>query len=530
MCRVLVVAPWGFPGSWRDAYYKDPLSGRVVFSCSSLVYILCFLRSSSGLLSESSCGDYEARVYLLVLESIADYDKVNKKRDSLCSEVFYEVFERRGVKERYIDCLGKRYGKNCYKEISDALKEFINRIYEESIDKSKVSCEISELPIIEPIILPAIGKPGVEITYLRDVGDFKSLALMELSKKLFIEDNYLFNELIIDLSHGINFMPAATYELAYELASLSLLASRSRDTPDEKKSGRKGVRIRVYNSDPTPPREAQEKTPVLRMNIVRDFELREIYLPKDEIGKIIDLRGETSETVIKSIDHVRGIIQEVIPKILRSLIRPYPLLLIYFSKYFIDKQFSDFKNYLDAIEDTWYQSNKWDQNNKTLKKTMYIIPEDLYLILLSYTVAKFIKDSGVTNRLDDIEILAKEIYSDISVIHEELITHEISRIRECAKKLESGGADSSSGRSILLADAYGLCQGQGGAALRIRGQPDKRVMIAHAGFQSEYVLIDFRDKDIYLRYVDPRSGSVKPFDLENIDIKHLNDVFGGVLS
>ena len=54
--------------------------------------------------------------------------------------------------------------------------------------------------------------------------------------------NREYDEIVLDLTHGINFMPALTLRVAYRLASILLVAYRE--------LGKRGIRILVYNSDP----------------------------------------------------------------------------------------------------------------------------------------------------------------------------------------------------------------------------------------------------------------------------------------
>ncbi len=113
---------------------------------------------------------------------------------------------------------------------------------------SKYLCELAGLA--EIIILPGVITHG-QSRFQGKISDYYYLLLYKLYSKL---SKNLPNKLVLDLTHGINYMPALTYKAVRELASLLILKKALSKPEDDE------MILEVYNSDPVHPEETIRDT------------------------------------------------------------------------------------------------------------------------------------------------------------------------------------------------------------------------------------------------------------------------------
>lgn len=94
------------------------------------------------------------------------------------------------------------------------LKEFIVEFIKCLFEKYELSLSINNLNVI---IAPAIGSPSGRWVFRGDLQDFESRVLYELGKLCLTKP---YPRVIIDLSHGINFMPSLIMHLIRKLVSI----------------------------------------------------------------------------------------------------------------------------------------------------------------------------------------------------------------------------------------------------------------------------------------------------------------------
>jgi CRISPR-associated protein Csx1 len=162
--------------------------------------------------------------------------------------------------------LKKSANAKTYDEALNTLKEFV---------KEFVKCLGL---LIEPyvVICPAVGSPGNIWRFTGHPTDFEATALYHLGK-LCIEKPC--TRLVLDLTHGVNFMPAVTLKLAEKLASIILAAHMGSVASLED-----GVELHVYNSDPASPGSTANK---LNINRIMKDKIKTITAPHDLPKRLI---------------------------------------------------------------------------------------------------------------------------------------------------------------------------------------------------------------------------------------------------
>jgi CRISPR-associated protein Csx1 len=155
---------------------------------------------------------------------------------------------------------------------------------------------------VRTVVAPAVGSPGGVWKFSGKAEDFESAVLYEPGSMVL---NREYDEIVLDLTHGINFMPALTLRIAYRLASILLVAYGE--------LGKRGIRILVYNSDPHRyDREESKRFPVninliarealqgvRRARLVVRGEVRELELP-DDLVKDVERVVESLRRVLES--------------------------------------------------------------------------------------------------------------------------------------------------------------------------------------------------------------------------------------
>ncbi|MGC9115887.1 MAG: CRISPR-associated CARF protein Csx1 [Fervidicoccaceae archaeon] len=489
----LIIATWGAPWVWRKTKYVLHEEGvsESVESCSS-VFALAKKHKN-------------AKVIIVGADSLLDYEQRQNGRgeDQFCGDIFYDVADK-----LKIEPLSKSMEKySSYEEIILDAKKLISET------AKRMSPEGLTLNNMEAIIMPMLGKPS-EVTFNGGPRDPFSVLLFELFKitKDSSKDSS-FGKIYLDLSQGVNYMPSLLLQAAKMLASLSLF-DPSIDTKDV-------VEIKAFNSEPA------RKLSEIALHEIYWENVGTIQVPlglgdSREI-KVLDRRtgteGDDGKKAVDSLiefnenfDKIKGSVS----KVLKSLRYPVPLLLRYSCS-----TIEDYREFLNALDDAfslWKENTVINSDGKRIERRLELNYWGLYSYSLSYKACSQIKDSERQNAdgstkpqnsndvimyLDEFNEIAEKIYRRVSRAFEPIIKNEVSNIE---KKIEEKGEVLNKGECQKLDELFrkeGDSEERGSGASKGTREPDRRIVIAHAGLQREYVEV-CREKEggrIYLRYI-----------------------------
>ena len=431
--RELLIATWGDPAKWSEAKYL--IGGKEYGHCTSLIPILLSMRE------RVETG--EVNLVIIVLESLIDYNPSGTigGSSSFCRTC---VEECSGILE-------KARESGSYAEIRSRISEFIEKVYNCLLEKYGIALSVQP----RVIVAPAIGSPAGNWRFIGGLKDFESIVLKELGDFLL---STKYSKIIVDLTHGINFMPSLTMRLIPRLASILLLRHPELSS----------VEAVVYNSDPYPLK--RNGTPLLNINEAYRETLETIQLIHSipHLTELLD-RFKTDEHALQVYKKANKLSNEilfgVVKHIYKSLYYPLPLALCYFTSpddcKSLDKVSSIIKDVLDSVRIVRNGSNG------TIERPVSIEPDAVYAYLISKAVCERINEmtdstsGSITKRGWSLEFLEKSvapIYKKVHKAFETLIKHEISK----------------------LGDKVGPPRYRGGSQCN----PDNRIMVAHAGFQN----------------------------------------------
>jgi CRISPR-associated protein Csx1 len=477
--NVLVVAPWGLPPQWRDVMYVLEVDDKCFKGsrkyCTTLIPLLLSM--------EDHVKAGKVDVAIIALDSLVN--KYTKTEDSTCFKCYNEL-------SMYIDEASK---SSSYNELTLKLKEFIVEFIKCLFEKYELSLSINNLNVI---IAPAIGSPGGRWVFRGDLQDFESRVLYELGKLCLTKP---YSRVIIDLSHGINFMPSLVIHLIRKLVSIQLLAHKElRD-----------VAVEVFNSDPIPPLGTPERD--IRINRAVYENVRSILLVHN-IPEFIDFSHvvESDESLKSKFLPVKIDLTNKVSSVLRdirciysSLYYPLPLALHYFLHKDVCECIDSLTNVLDRVID-YVVVDYGDPNSPTIVRPITVNPDTLYIYYIARALCKRI--GGHSGEAPTIDYIKSEVMPIYEYIHESLpilIGQELSNLERLGKDLKDlQNYQSLKGTWKTLDEVRLLVKRSSGSEESKKRRPDKRILIAHAGFQDEFIQILIND-EFKLKYVlDPK--------------------------
>ncbi len=423
----MIVAPWGLPALWGETIYV--LEKWEMTSCTSL-----------GLVAQIFSGK-EVDVAILALDSLVD-EYLSQKGESKCYSCY----------EKYRSFIRESAKVSGYSELKILLNSFV---------KQFVEClELSFDPFV--VICPAIGSPGSKWRFSGSPYDFEAVALYELGK-LCIEKAY--TRIVLDLTHGVNFMPAVTLKLAGELASLILAVHEGLQN---------GVELRVYNSDPKPPVSG---TTHLNLNLVAKERIKSLLALHQLPPRLLDTK---KSDLFKKRDELNSKYHNMVKLPLSTIYYPLPLALCE-----VVPKAGDSPNPLQILEEAF---TLWCKNvsvsDKLMERLIALDPDAIYALLLLEAVRRRLEVTDKPPNLGDIKKLAN-LYGVVNESFYYLIMNEISRIEESLNQLMNTGW-------VPLSQLFSKDEGY-------KKNPDKRIMIAHAGLQKELVEVNIHTKQLRYR-------------------------------
>lgn len=429
----LVIVPWGMPAQWRTVTYE--LEGKMIQFCTTLPILLAKFEG--------------ADVALLVLDSLVDeYDRERQRKPPVQS-VCYDCYDELREPMRKASEAGS-YGE---------LRVRVRRFVENYVECLKGRC--SRLPEnwhLHVAVCPAVGSPGGGWSFEGRASDFEAVALYELGR-LCAEHPY--RRVVLDLSHGVNFMPALALRLAEELTGM-LLAAHS-----ELLDG--GVELLVYNSDPAPLSAAPGRP--LSVNEIARARVTSVPVPHELPQQLLKRRERLEAGLDKEVERVNRRYQEAARLALSALYHPMPLALCHSHR----KARESF-SVLDEAFELWLRCASVERN--TVRRRLSLNPKGVYALLLAGSAAKRLESASASypTDLDKLVELA-QLYRAVNENYYYLVMNELSRIEGALRR-------SAAAPTFLFPPTplYELLGEKPGKPVL-----NKRVMIAHAGLQKEFV-------------------------------------------
>ncbi len=426
---VLLISTWGNPVHWNVVSYKINEIERP--SCTSLLPMLEWL-------------GFEVDSVVIVLDGLVDRSSGDRFAEGMCGECGKEAYEKAGRKVKDYPSL--------LEEVRGISQNILRCLFE------KAGLE-SEEPHI--LVAPSVGRPGGNWEFQGDARDFIGVVLIELGN-LILEKTY--RRIVLDLTHGINFMPAELMYLARMLASLSLA---SHPEVDE-------VAVEAYNSDPY-----SRGTSPLNLNLVYRETFRNIQFPPS-LGRLLTPKGEPPEDVRVFNDRT-GKLRGWVRDLLSSLYYPLPLALL---------ELYDKEDAAKDLEDSVKRAYELWKGNTEVKgwrvsRRVAINYESVYAFLLSRAISLYLRGKvEVPADLDLLREISEAIYGKVGEIHKVIIAQELSELQRNPVKWKLG--EKRPNRRVMIAHAglqEGLIELEGDEEIRVKYRRDIREILKEAGLR-----------------------------------------------
>ena len=274
-------------------------------------------------------------------------------------------------------------------------------------------------------------------------------------------------EVHLDLSHGINFMPVLTYRIIRRLLGMMALVKK--------------VKLTVYNSDPHVKGVAGSP---LRINVVEESTFNpEPYSLK--ANKVRVLRSRTEKNLGRVIDEAfRGAnVGKKHWAFLGALYNGLPLAL---TTFFPDT--NPLKKAIDSAEALYFRETEIIESEKGLRVLRNLEFTKHFEVMVSlWFMAELMERMGLSRKeileVGDIEYITNSIFG-YDERFKSRILNEIRRIKEMGDKIS---CEWNLYNSIMNAEA---------------GTIDKRNFIAHAGFERNAVELRKVNENIQVRYAE----------------------------
>jgi CRISPR-associated protein Csx1 len=471
----LVVAPWGMPYIWKLVVYE--INRFRCKSCTSFLPLLTWLRSEEF-------KDVEIHPVVIVLDSVIDWRKQNLQTQNPCRICF----------ERFGDILVKTANVSTYDMLKQLVAEFTKKFIYCVADETRCNfggeekncSEVLEdvLKNIHIIVAPAIGKPGGTWSFIGRIQDYEIAVLRDISAKLMSNP---YNVIIADLTHGINFMPSITTRIISRIASILLLAHREVSS----------VEVKLYNSDPIPTTATENTvisineavyTSVKSIEVVHNIANKFVYASSKEYSFIEAELG-------KSIGGVLGKTLSTLRYMYSALYYPLPLAL----HTFLCTMYKDLE-VVEHIEEVVVNKIIVDHVKHGIIRPLTMDSDIYYIYLLLKALRQRLSTTCREPELsiDTLRLELAPIYKYIHTSYENLIEHELSQVKLIVDKvLQKPEYQSLQGLYRTLAE---LEVSEDRRETKEKKRMDKRIMIAHAGLQKEFVAVEISSKP-KLKYI-----------------------------
>lgn len=552
----IVISTWGHPASWSKAKYR--FNGKEYSSCCTLIPILGHLiigecRDSENQVDPGKLEERASsikRIYVLGLDSVIDERKSEERKSekrSVCSEAFKSCKEK---------SLGSNVSLTEYSNLIEATEGIYKCVFEELIKAD--TCLQAYLSLLGSrarfIAVPAIGSPGGNLTFSGDPENYLSISLLRIGEDILRENDLSRCERIkvwFDSTHGINYMPVLTLRVSEIIAQVLRVRFGSE------------VEVEVFNSDPYPPGSSQG-TVDLNINKTLAKRIIEVEIPRIPSNKWYDIYGEDICREEKTISKISESLEEPLGKdtksgkdlksktlnVIASLYSPTPLALMYACYEFLCKHGGEalIKGYGDGdvagepcvdalsrlalVGDLWICFTK--KNNKKFIRCLTLRSNAVWALLLAYATCRSLheelaKSSGSVKRINGtiafrFDFLKKtfmddekQLYTRIHSAHYYIIADELSRLSRSIEKAKEKGVIGKCIRYDELIESTGRSSSQQTNYSDKSREPNERILIAHAGLQSDLVEICIENDGVYVKYLND--------DVVGKVFNHLRNVF-----
>ena len=466
----LLVTTWGLPARWIEASYVfTPGEKTKVNSCTTLIPILHSIREA--------IEEGKVDLAFIVLDSLIDkFTGRPEKLDSKC----FECYKKHS---HYLD-----EETDTYVEMINNIRKFVEELVKCLLEEYNLDIEIK--PHI--IVAPAVGSPGGRWIFKGELWDYQSKVLIELGEMCLSRP---YQRLILDLSHGINYMPSLTLQLLPMISSIILLSHQELNN----------VKITVYNSDPV----AQVTTPIPSILNKDEVEVDSLFLVHRGLSSPSLSKWARREAINylqqkKRLEESFHRVCQEVKYLYTSLYYPLPLALYYFSCgdncMKLEKTWSIIKS---ELESSIILIRNRDRNE--ILRPISVDPSTLYIYFVSRALCKRLGDHGLEPpsimRLKEKEA---EVYRFVHKALHRVVEHELGILMQLVKKLKG---------QVELYKYYkeswtSLCIIR--KALDMESEDCKkdikaesielRNLIAHTGLLKDLVEILVSDNDVRIKY------------------------------
>jgi CRISPR-associated protein Csx1 len=398
----LLIFTWGLPARWIEVPYVFTPGEKTKFNyCTTLIPILHSIREA--------IEEGKVDLAIIVLDSLIDkFIGRPEKLDSKC----FECYKKHS---HYLDEV-----TDTYHEMTNKIKKFIEEF---------VKCLFMEYSLdieIKPhvIVAPAVGSPGGKWIFKGELWDYQSKVLIELGEICLSKP---YQRLMLDLSHGINYMPSLTLQLLPMISSILLLSHKELSS----------VKITVYNSDPVA--QATTQTPLV---INKDeVEVDSLFLVHGGFSSPSLSKWARQEAINylqrkKRLEEYFSRVRQDAKYLYTSLYYPLPLALYYLSC----------RDNCRKLEETWSTIKSElessiilirDHDKNEILRPISVDPSTLYIYFVSRALCKRLGDHGLEPpsiiRLKEKEA---EVYRFVHKALHRIVEHELSILMQLVKKLK----------------------------------------------------------------------------------------------
>jgi CRISPR-associated protein Csx1 len=469
----LFVATWGLPAVWEEALYVfSPGEKSERKYCTTLIPLLLSMR-------EAVDGG-KPDLVIVVLDSLVNkYTPRDQRKqpESKCYECYNDL-------SKYIDMAAS---SSSYTGIVSHIKRFIEEFVKCLLDKYNVELEVKP----HVIVAPAVGSPGGNWVFKGELWDYQSKVLVELGELCL---NKPYQRVVLDLSHGINYMPSLTLHLSPMISSILLLAHREL----------KSVEFTLYNSDPF----SSNRPLVLNRDEVK---VDSIHLVHRRIKPVELSRWARSEAakyleLKKALDDIFREVLGYAKYLYTSLYYPLPLALYYLTREDICRSLNEAWNKIRrGLEDSVFVNRE----EREVLRPITIDPLTLYMYYVARALCKRLGDHGVEDPLvTRLREREAEVYELVHKALHRVVQHELDDIVKKVKDLRGQEAlyrclKGSWIRLCQLRAIVGVEKDSCAEKIDLYRFENRRNLIAHAGLLKDIVEVLVEDDEkIRIRYVE----------------------------
>ena len=382
------------------------------------------------------------------IKSISTLSILSKKYDKVIILAMDSLIDIRPDKrsylyDEYMETIAKiqESGIKGYGELVESVHNFIK------LSLKKIGIGNSEI-----VVLPSFGSPGGGFRFEGSPEDYVSVGLWKI-EKIIENAGEDIEEVSIDLTNGMNFITALTTNICNMVTDIELMRNSSHIK----------IITEYFNSDPYSPSLKDGDFYIRSVSkIIKDrIDLPYLTIMTDS-KKFLGFKSTESDLRV-DINETNRNYSKIVPNVLKAIYYPLPLVLKYYAN----------KSIKENILDIW-ESGITVSNSK-IKRNVFINPNKLYGLLFTNLVC------GKIEQNRSIESISKDsrlIYQKISALSQVLINKEINNIKERAlEKLKTSGKESDLYRNLITGEFVK------------DPEPDKRILIAHAGFQNDFTRI-----------------------------------------